>query len=81
MKAPFSSWHSADTGSAKLLRSLTEFSFGDSSFFTIKELSLLAGGVQVEETLCSDAQEHAVLVVIHGYVIQRASPNPLWVPG
>lgn len=58
----------------------TEFSFGGYGFFIIEELSLLAGRVQVEETICSGAQERALLVVIHRYFTQRVSPNPVWVP-
>lgn len=69
MKPPFSSWHSADTRNANLLLSFREFSFGDSSFFIIEELSLLAGVVQVEETLFSGAQADAIAAVIHGYFI------------
>ena len=48
MKPPSSSWHSAGIGNAKLLLSLIEFSFGDSSLFTIEDLSLLASEVQTK---------------------------------
>lgn len=53
----------------------TEFSFGGYGFFIIEELSLLAGRVQVEQTLCSGAQEHALLVVIHRYFTQSVSKS------